>query len=136
MTENSVPQSENVLPQTDRFLPLHFFVHFMIFCQRENIIRLVDNIYPPTDSNLPLTELYNYTPLIGHEFPHEWSPIEKIRHRLRLSALCGITSSENFNFFYVIPLRRIICPIEGVLLTDGIFQKGTYGSDERTFLSH
>ncbi len=61
----------------------------MIFRQRENIIHLADNIYPPTDSNLPLTELYNYAPLIGHEFPHErspiWSQIEGIPHRLRLS---------------------------------------------------
>ncbi len=48
-------------------------------------MRLVDNIYLPTDSNLPLTKLYNYAPLIGHEFPHERSPIEGIRHRLRLS---------------------------------------------------
>ncbi len=51
-------------------------------------------------------------------------------------SLCGITSSENLNFFYVIPLSGIICPIEGVLLMDGIFQKGTYGSDEWTFFSH
>ncbi len=36
-------------------------------------------------------------------------------------------------FFYVIPLIGIICPINGVLLTDGIFRKGNYGSDERTF---
>ncbi len=33
-------------------------------------------------------------------------------------------------------LSGIICPIEGVLLTDGIFWKGTYGSDERTFFSY
>ncbi len=48
---------------------------------------------------------------------------------------CGITSSENFNFFYVILFSWIICPIEGVLLTDGIFPKGNYVSHERTFLS-
>ncbi len=87
--ENSVPQSENILLLTDRFLPIHFFVHFTIFRQRENIIRLADNIYPLTDSNLPLTKLYNYAPLIGHEFPHERSPIrspiEGIRHRLHMS---------------------------------------------------
>ncbi len=74
--------------RTDRFLPIHFFVHFTIFRQRQNIIRLADNIYPPTDSNLPLTELYNYAPLIGHEIPHERSPLESdwgIRHILRLS---------------------------------------------------
>ncbi len=85
MTENRVLQSENILPQTDHFLPIHFFVHFTIFHQRENIIHLADNIYPPTDSNLPFTELYNYGPLIEHEFPHERSPIEKIRHGLCLS---------------------------------------------------
>ncbi len=38
-------------------------------------------------------------------------------------SLCGIASSENSNFFYVIPLSGIICPIEGVLLTDRIFRK-------------
>ncbi len=51
-------------------------------------------------------------------------------------SLCGITSSENFNFLYVILLIGIICPFNRVLLTDGIFQKGNYGSDERIFLSH
>ncbi len=86
LTQNSVPQSENILPQTDRFLPIHFFVHVKILRQRENIIRFADNIYPPTDSNLPLMELYNYAPLIGHEFSHKrspiQSPIEGIRRRL------------------------------------------------------
>ncbi len=50
--------------------------------------------------------------------------------------LSWITSSKNFNFFCVIPLIGIICLINGVLLTDGIFQKGSYGSDERAFSSH
>ncbi len=60
-------------------------LYFFVFRQRENIICLADNIYPLTDSKLPLMELYNYPPLIGHEFPHEWSPIEGIRPRLHLS---------------------------------------------------
>ncbi len=117
---DSVPQNENILPQTDRFLPIHFFVHFTIFRQRENIIRLADNIYPPTDLNLPLTESYNYAPLIGHEFPHERSPIEEIRHRLRLSdPFVGSLRVKILIFFYVILLSGIICPIKGVLLTKG-----------------
>ncbi len=35
--------------------------------------------------------------------------------------------------FLLIPLMGIICPIKGVLLRDGIFQKGNYGSDEGHF---
>ncbi len=137
MTENSVPQSKNILPQMDHFLPIHFSIHFTIFRQRENIIRLVDNIHPPTDSNLPLMELYNYVPLIGHEFPHERSPIEGIRPRLHLSdPFVGSLQVKILILFYVILLNGIICPIEGVLLTDEIFRKWTYGSDERTFFSH
>ncbi len=74
-----------------------FFVPFdAIFRQTENIIRLVDNIYPLMDSNLLSTELYNYAPLIGHDFhfvrltaSHERSlirsPIEGIECGLRLS---------------------------------------------------
>ncbi len=62
----------------------------------ENIIRLADNIYPPTDSNLLSMEPYNYAPLIEHDFlfvwftaSHEWSPfwslIEGIGYELCLS---------------------------------------------------
>ncbi len=82
--------------------------------------------------------LYNYAPLIWHEFhfvwltaSHERSPIEGIGYGLRLSD--PFTSSENFNFFYIILLIRIVCPINGVLLMDGNFWKGNYRSDEWTF---
>ncbi len=97
LTENSFPQNENILPQTDRFCPydllfiLFFFVHYYTFHQTENIICLADNIYPWRGSNFPLTELYNYAPLIEHKFhfvwltaSHERSPIEGIWHGLRL----------------------------------------------------
>ncbi len=63
----------------------HTILYFFVLRQRENIIRLADNIYPSTDSMLNLTELYNYPPLIGHEFPHKRSPIEGIPCRLHLT---------------------------------------------------
>ncbi len=98
LKENSVPQSENILPQTDRFCPYdrickQFFCTFLsLFRQTENIIGLVENIYSSTDSDLLSTELYNYAPLIGHEFHFVWltashkqSPIEGIGIRFHLS---------------------------------------------------
>ncbi len=97
MAENSVPQSENILPQMDRFCPYIFL--YILRHSAKGKIRLADNIYPPTDSNLPLMELYNYAPLIGHEFPHERSPMEGIRPRLRLSDPFVISLQVNILIF-------------------------------------
>ncbi len=129
--------------------PLYKYFFWSLFYDipPNNIIHLADNIYPSTNSNLLSTELYNYAPLIEHDFHFLWLTASHERSLI----LNRLTESDTdsvwviplwdhfkwkFHFFFVIPLVRIICSINRVLLRDGIFRKVNYGSDEWTFFSH
>ncbi len=150
LMENSVPQSENILPQTDRFLPLHF-LYILRYFAKGKILSVWRTIFTKWKYYLFGGQ---YLPTNGFKFTFigviQLRPINRTWISTRTESdwgistqtpfvwsLCGITSSENFNFFLCNSVKRNhICPTEGVLLTDGIFRKGTYGSDKRTFFSH